>query len=63
VCGPRAGKEAVKELVEAIPGLRYVDAGPLDNARIVEPLTSLLIGINRRYSVGGAGVRITGLPE
>ena len=63
VCGSsRAAKERVKELVEAIPDLRYVDAGPLENARIVEPLTALLIGINRRYKVDRAGVRITGLP-
>lgn len=63
VCGgSRSGKDVVRELVEAIPGLRYVDAGPLENARIVEPLTALLIGINRRYKTT-AGIRITGLPE
>lgn len=62
VCGPTAAKPAVAELVEAIPGLRYVDAGPLDNARLIESLTALLIGINRRYKVRGAGIRITGLP-
>jgi 8-hydroxy-5-deazaflavin:NADPH oxidoreductase len=61
-CGPRAGKERVKDLVGAIPGLRFVDAGGLENARIVEPLTALLIGINRRYGVDRAGIRITGLP-
>jgi hypothetical protein len=42
--------------------MRFVDAGPLENARLVEPLTALLIGINRRYKVHGAGIRITGLP-
>jgi 8-hydroxy-5-deazaflavin:NADPH oxidoreductase len=63
VCGGRKGKEVVKKLVEAIPGLRYVDAGPLENARLVEPLTALLIGINRRYGIKGAGIRVTGLPE
>jgi 8-hydroxy-5-deazaflavin:NADPH oxidoreductase len=62
VCGPRAAKGRVAELVEAIPRLRAVDAGPLDNARLVEPLTALLIGINRRYGTDRAGVRITGLP-
>ena len=50
VCGNRRqAKSVVEELVEAIPRLRYVDAGPLENARIVEPITSLLTGINRRY--------------
>jgi predicted dinucleotide-binding enzyme len=52
----------VRELIDAIPGLRYVDAGPLENARLVEPLTALLVGINRRYGIKGAGIRITGLP-
>jgi 8-hydroxy-5-deazaflavin:NADPH oxidoreductase len=63
VCGRnREAKEVVRALVEAIPGLRYVDAGPLETARIVEPLTALLIGINRRYKTT-AGIRITGLPD
>jgi NADPH-dependent F420 reductase len=61
-CGRREAKEVVRELVEAIPGLRFVDAGPLENARLVEPLTALLIGINRRYKTDRAGIRITGLP-
>ena len=63
VCGPRRGKPVVRELVEAIESLRFVDAGGLEQARIVEPLTALLIGINRRYKTDRAGVRITGLPE
>jgi NADPH-dependent F420 reductase len=62
VCGPKPAKAVVAELVEVIPGLRFVDAGPLANARIVEPLTALLIGINRRYGTDRAGIRVTGLP-
>lgn len=63
VCGSnRDAKASVRPLVEAIPGLRYVDAGPLENARMVEPLTALLIGINIRYKTR-AGIRITGLPD
>lgn len=62
VCGDRASaKERVRRLVEAISGCRYVDAGPLANARIVESLTALLIGLNIRYRVPGAGIRVTGL--
>ena len=61
VCGPKKGKEVVEELVTAIPDLKFVDAGPLENARIVEPLTALLIGINHRYETDRAGVHITGL--
>jgi NADPH-dependent F420 reductase len=64
VCGTkRNAKHVVRELIEAIPNLRYVDAGPLENARYVEPITALLMGINKRYGVHGAGIRITGLPE
>ena len=64
VCGAKkTARERVKELVEAIPRLRYVDAGPLENARIIEPITVLLIGINRRYKTHGSGIRITGLPD
>ncbi len=61
VCGPKSAKPVVKELVEAIPGLRFVDAGPLENARLVEPLTALLIGVNHRYHTDRSGIRITGI--
>ena len=63
LCGDRkADKAVVARLVEAIPGLRAVNAGPLETARIVEQLTPLLISINVRYKTH-AGIRITGLPE
>jgi NADPH-dependent F420 reductase len=62
VCGARhADKARVAELVELIPGLRAVNAGPLEAARIVEGLTPLLISINARYR-SRAGIRVTGLP-
>jgi 8-hydroxy-5-deazaflavin:NADPH oxidoreductase len=63
VCGSKDAKAGVRPHVEVIDGLRYVDAGPLENARIVEPITALLIGINRRYRTDRAGIRITGLPD
>jgi NADPH-dependent F420 reductase len=63
VCGDRkADKARVAELVERIPGLRAVNAGPLEMARISEQLTPLLISINARYKAH-AGIRITGLPD
>ncbi|MGA9372069.1 MAG: NADPH-dependent F420 reductase [Solirubrobacterales bacterium] len=63
ICGNRkADKGRVAALIELIDGLRAVNAGPLDQARIVEPLTALLIGINSRYKTH-AGIKITGLPE
>ena len=61
VCGTKAGKARVRPLVEAIPDLGYVDAGPLENARIVEPITALLIGINHRYGTDRSGIQITGI--
>jgi hypothetical protein len=61
VCGDRReDKAALAELVDLIPGLRAVDCGPLEMARIVEQLTPLLISINVRNKVR-AGIKITGL--
>lgn len=63
VCGNRrADKKRVAKVIELIEGLRAVDAGPLEAARIPESLTALLIGINGRYKTH-AGIRITGLPD
>src|SRR3954454_20142965 len=63
LCGDRkAAKARVAELIESIPGLRAVNAGQLEMARIVEQLTPLLISVNARYKTH-AGIRITGLPE
>lgn len=62
VCGDKkADKEPVMELIERIDGLRCVDCGKLEMARLTEQLTPLLIGINMRYKTH-AGIRITGLP-
>jgi NADPH-dependent F420 reductase len=63
ICGDRkADKARVAELVELVPGLRAVNAGALEAARIVEQLTPLLISINARYKTH-AGIRVTGLGE
>jgi NADPH-dependent F420 reductase len=63
ICGDRkADKARVAALVERIEGLRAVNAGPLEMARIVETLTPMLIAINSRYKTH-AGIRITGLPD
>ena len=44
--------------------LRGLYAGSIANSAAAEALTSVLIAINRRYKVpGGAGIRITGIPE
>ncbi|MBI3405816.1 MAG: NADPH-dependent F420 reductase [Acidobacteria bacterium] len=52
---------SLRPWVEAIPDCRYVDGGRLENARIVEAITALLIGVNRRHKVQHAGLRLTGL--
>jgi hypothetical protein len=62
VCGDRREDKAlVIELVDRIAGLRAVDCGRLEMARIVEQLTPLLISINIRHHTH-AGIKITGLP-
>ncbi len=61
VCGDdRAAKRIAIDLSEDL-GTRGIDAGPLVNARAVEAMTSVLIGINIRYKIHGSGIRITGL--
>jgi len=57
---PDAG-QLTRELAAKIPGVRAIDGGKLENARIVEQITALLIGLNIRHK-GHAGIRITGLP-
>jgi NADPH-dependent F420 reductase len=58
----RKAKERVAELVRLIPGLRPVDCGELELARIIEPLTALLIAVNKRHKIKHSGIRLTGLP-
>jgi NADPH-dependent F420 reductase len=61
VCGDaKADKQVVMELIDRIDGLRSVDAGRLEMARLTEQLTPLLISINVRNKVH-AGIKITGL--
>src|SRR5438270_2292152 len=53
--------QLTRELAAKIPGVRALDGGKLENARIVEQITALLIGMNIRHK-GHAGIRVTGLP-
>lgn len=55
-------KRVASELAQKIPGARALNGGKLENARIVESITALLIGLNVRYKVHTAGIRFTGLP-
>jgi NADPH-dependent F420 reductase len=63
ICGDRReDKQRAALLVDRIEGLRAVDCGRLEMARIVESLTAMLIAVNVRYKTH-AGIRLTGLPD
>jgi NADPH-dependent F420 reductase len=63
VCGDsRTDKHQTARLIERIDGLRCVDCGRLEMARITESLTALLIAVNARHKVH-AGIRLTDLPD
>ncbi len=63
VCGdhPEA-KQTVRALAGKIPGVRTLDGGKLESARILEQITALLINLNMRYKTN-SGIRFTGLPD
>ena len=62
ICGADDdAKQVVMELARAISGARPLDAGPLENSRIIEQLTALLVSLNMRHGVKTAGLRITGI--
>ena len=62
ICGDNAeAKATVAQLAGLIPGVRAIDAGPLDNARLIESAAALLISLNLRHKVKESGMRITGL--
>ena len=63
VCSDDPGAAQVaRALAARIPGVRPLDGGKLENARILEQITALLIGLNIRNKAH-TGIRITGLPE
>jgi len=57
----RDAAQLTRDLAAKIPGVRAIDGGKLENARIIEQITALLIGMNIRHK-GHAGIRVTGLP-
>jgi len=62
VCSDDAeASQLVRALASKIEGVRAIDGGKLENARILEQITALLIGMNIRHK-GHSGIRITGLP-
>lgn len=59
---PRA-MQVASELAGKIPGVRAIQGGKLENSRVLEHLTALLIAINIHYKTHATGLRITGLPN
>jgi NADPH-dependent F420 reductase len=53
--------QLTRSLAAKLPGVRAIDGGKLENARILEQITAILIGLNIRHK-GHSGIRITGLP-
>lgn len=63
VCADDApARQAVIDLIAAM-GMRGIDGGPICNSAAAEALTSLLIWVNRKYKIAGAGIRITGIAD
>jgi predicted dinucleotide-binding enzyme len=58
----RATREMIICLIKKAKILAY-DAGPIENAVVVETLTAVLISMNIRYKIVGAGIHITGIPR
>lgn len=61
VCGDDKEAKAEAIALAEAAGMRGIDAGPLKNGVVVEGLTAILIGINIRHKVKGAGIKITGI--
>lgn len=62
VCSDDANaSQLTRTLAAKLPGVRALDGGKLENARILEQITALLIGLNIHHK-GHSGIRITGLP-
>ncbi len=61
VCSDDKEAKAAAIALAQAAGMRGVDAGPLQNAVVVEGLTAVLIGINARHKIKGAGIKITGI--
>jgi hypothetical protein len=56
----KAARAEVLKLVQAA-GMTGWDAGPIENAVVVEGLTSVLIHLNKQYGVESSGIRVTGI--
>ncbi len=57
----KEAKEVAAEIINKIPGIKTLDCGILEKARIIEKITPLLIGLNIKYRSHYGGLRITGI--
>ncbi|SDA67605.1 NADPH-dependent F420 reductase [Methanobrevibacter millerae] len=57
----KQSKEVAAEIINKIPGVKTIDCGILEKARIIEKITPLLIGLNIKYKSHYGGLRITGI--
>lgn len=63
VCGrKKASRAIILELINTA-GMVGWDAGYLENSVVVEGMTSILIGLNKKYNVKSSGIQITGIPR
>ncbi len=63
LCGDRRpDKRRAAALLGSVDGLRCVDCGRLEMARVTESMTALMIAVNARYKAR-AGIKLTGLPD
>lgn len=61
VCGDDDQAKAVVIGLAEAAGMNAYDAGPLDNAVVVEGLTALIIALNKRYKSKSGGIRVSGI--
>ncbi|MCS7126344.1 MAG: NADPH-dependent F420 reductase [Aigarchaeota archaeon] len=61
VCGDEKAKKICIELAEKISGVRALDGGPIENSRIVENLTHLLIYLSKKYKKKSPCIRLSGI--
>jgi NADPH-dependent F420 reductase len=63
VCGDsEPAKQSVMEIIRRI-GAKPYDAGPAQNAYVIEGITGVLIHLNRKYKSKHASVKIVGIGE
>ena len=54
-------KATAAEIIDKIPGVKTIDCGILEKARVIEKITPLLIVLNIKYKSHYGGLRITGI--